>query len=167
MGPEGSPPSDGARLNGHRGDIWKYLRFTWGLSREDADDVASDMIEKALKAPRILDFAYPESYLREAAKNALMDAHRHAAVEQRRAPLLMPPDTVEDHSQTVDANLLWLDHRTKCGTQCTQACYLVIVMGYKYEEAAEFLGISRHTVKRLLSRGRKHFAALLKGENEV
>jgi len=133
---------------------WRY-----GVSRDDIEDVVSEVFVKAYENLRRFRPDHPfATWLYRLAVNHVIDRGRRQAREQRRAEL---PEGLADPRP--DPAALAAEHEDArrvrhalagLPTHYREALFLVYVEGWKLEEVSRSLGLPLGTVKTRLMRGR-------------
>lgn len=138
----------------------------------DADDLAQEACAKFLQAQRAnKPIRNPRAYLFRIAHHLL---YHHYAGRQRRIQVALPDgDGLADDAAAVDVQAAeafrreWInDAVAELPPKCREALYLRWREGYRVDEIAEAMGLSRGMVKKYLARGLAHCRQRLANSGE-
>lgn len=128
----------------------------------DADDLAQEACAKFLQAQHAnKPIRNPRAYLFRIAHHLL---YHHYAGQQRRIQVALPDgDGLADDAAAVEAQAAEAFRRERINDavaelspKCREALYLRWREGYRVDEIAEAMGLSRGMVKKYLARGLAH-----------
>ena len=126
--------------------------------RQDAEDVTQETFLRVFQ--RLQTFGYRSrfsTWVFQVARNAGVDALRARARQERLARLVPPPSVVAgaDSGADIVAALSCLSVRLR------ESLLLVEVLGLRYREVAQVLGVPEGTVKSRVAQARQRMAAWL------
>lgn len=151
------------RVNSYRGDLIAQA-LTRGLTREEAEDVASECILRAALKDD-LDLDCPGGWLRRVAFHLAMDTHRERTGSRDVHRLAGTLDLVHDPSVEVDDQdeAAWVGRLVRELPERQQAVLRHRAEGLSVGETARAMGTSYKTVESLTSRARTSVRRALAG----
>jgi len=144
-------------------DLRAYAR-SLSVSADAADDLVQDAIERALKAEaRPVEPCELRPWIFRVIRNLHYDELRRARVRReyvtREKRLFLGAGPIPDQARDVLLRLAF----ERMPAEKREVLFLVDVMGLKYAEAAEVMGVARGTVMSRLSRARQALRAAVDG----
>ena len=155
---------DPEALGDHIDRLYRAARSLTG-SREDAEDLVQETLDRVLRKPRLLRSEDDLGYLLRVLRNTFISTRRTAA---RRPQTSAPPETLE---LVEDPSAVQPEARMEAAElyatiaalppDFRDAVVAVDVMGMSYREAATALRVREATITTRLHRGRQRIAQAL------
>jgi RNA polymerase sigma-70 factor (ECF subfamily) len=150
--------------------VFTYARYFLN-DQESAEDVTQDVFMKLWRHWDAIDFERVDAWLMRVTRNACYDALRgRRSAGKHLTPV---PDAMleaqtdaepgpQEHAEASDVRRLFRQGLDQLNEPLRSVLVLREVLGYKYEEMAQALGIPVNTVRVYLHRGRKRLREQLK-----
>src|SRR5205823_873604 len=154
---DGDPVAFEELVRAYQAQVWRFLRHLLGDAAL-AEDVTQETFLRVFQ--RLQTFRYRSrfsTWVFQVARNAGVDALRARARQERLARLVPPPSVVAgaDSGADIVAALSCLSVRLR------ESLLLVEVLGLRYREVAQVLGVPEGTVKSRVAQARQRMAAWL------
>jgi len=144
-------------VRAYQAQVWRFLRHLLG-DASLAEDVTQETFLRVFQ--RLRTFRYRSrfsTWVFQVARNAGIDALRARARQERLARLVPPPSVVAgaDSGTDIVAALSCLSVKLR------ESLLLVEVLGLRYREVAQVLGVPEGTVKSRVAQARQRMTAWL------
>jgi RNA polymerase sigma factor (sigma-70 family) len=134
----------------------------------NVEDLVQEVYERLLRYPSLAPIKDPKAYLFQSALNVLRAAHLKAWTEEKRYVNCEPAE-LERRAEALSS--LWIqedgghelaeEELTHVLNQLPRGCRVALVRqrrdGWTYQQIAQELGVSAHTVKDYLAKAYEHF----------
>ncbi len=122
-----------------------FFVYSYVSNREEAEDITQEAYYRCLRLnPESLP---PYSYLKQTARNLIIDGYRHRSVVQEHLPKLQSdePSSEEDWVEGAVIRELW----EKLPPDYQEVLELRIIQGYSRKETAQIMGRSEDSIRGL------------------
>jgi len=142
-----------------------FIIHKLGCSKEEAEDICQDVllaILENLKKERTKDIKNPSSYIYKIALNKINDKLRERYRGNKVSLNIELPDSSMNplekliHGDLVNKGLKILNHKER------RILYLYCILGWTYEEIAQFLGMKNEAVRKATERAFKKIRKKIK-----